>query len=68
MASTDGLTGLANRRHFVEVATRDVTLAHRSSRPLALLMVDIDHFKRVNDNYGHQTGDAVLQRSFSEDT
>jgi diguanylate cyclase (GGDEF)-like protein len=67
MASTDGLTGLANRRHFVEVATRDVTLAHRSSRPLALLMVDIDHFKRVNDNYGHQTGDAVLQR-FAEHT
>jgi diguanylate cyclase len=60
-ASTDGLTGLANRKLF-DVTMRE-TAAHamESGDPLCLLMLDIDYFKKFNDNYGHQTGDKVLK-------
>jgi diguanylate cyclase (GGDEF)-like protein/PAS domain S-box-containing protein len=61
LATTDSLTGVANRRHFIE--RLEVELAHviRFGKPAAFLMVDIDHFKKVNDTYGHATGDIVLK-------
>jgi diguanylate cyclase (GGDEF)-like protein len=61
LAVVDELTGVANRRRFFEVADRDVATARRSDRSLMALMVDIDHFKRVNDTYGHPTGDDVIR-------
>lgn len=60
LSVVDELTGLANRRRFFEVADRDVVAAHRGERPLVAMMVDIDHFKQVNDTYGHPTGDDVI--------
>lgn len=61
MSETDALTGLANRRHFLDVAGEAVGAAQRDGRPLALLMVDIDHFKRINDTFGHAAGDKALR-------
>jgi len=60
-AREDQLTGLANRRAFDEALTREFARAARNERPLALALIDIDHFKRVNDAYSHAAGDAVLQ-------
>ena len=60
LAMTDPLTGLRNRRHFIEGAQRVLALAQRHDRPLALLVVDVDHFKRINDTHGHAVGDEVL--------
>lgn len=60
LASTDVLTGLLNRRAFMEEAIGKFKLAKRYQRPLSLLMLDIDHFKKINDTYGHQAGDLVL--------
>lgn len=57
----DPLTGLANRRHFRAVQERVIDVVARSGEPALLLMLDIDHFKKVNDTYGHQAGDLVLQ-------
>ncbi len=57
----DPLTGLANRRHFNAVMTRTIDMVARSGDPALLLMLDIDHFKKVNDTYGHLAGDQVLQ-------
>ena len=57
----DPLTGLANRRHFLNVLTREIDAVARSGESALLLMMDIDHFKKVNDNYGHLAGDRVLQ-------
>ncbi len=57
----DPLTGLANRRHFHSVLSREIDVAARSGEPALLLMLDVDHFKKVNDTYGHHTGDLVLQ-------
>jgi two-component system, cell cycle response regulator len=57
----DPLTGLSNRRHFRAVLDRTIDVVARSGDPALLLMLDIDHFKKVNDNYGHQAGDKVLQ-------
>ena len=59
-ASTDRLTGAWNRRRFEEAVLPEIALAHRRREPLSLLMFDLDHFKRVNDTYGHGTGDVVL--------
>jgi diguanylate cyclase (GGDEF)-like protein len=61
LAVADELTGVANRWHFFEVARRDVETCRRTGRPLAAVMVDIDHFKAVNDTYGHPTGDDVIR-------
>ena len=62
LANEDGLTGLANRRVFEEVLAREVTRSKRTYAPLSLVVFDVDHFKRVNDTYGHQAGDDVLRR------
>ncbi|CCG37622.1 diguanylate cyclase [Xanthomonas citri pv. mangiferaeindicae] len=59
-AHEDALTGLPNRRHFDEALARDISRARRSARPLVLAILDIDHFKRINDPYSHASGDAVL--------
>lgn len=58
---TDGLTGLKNRRHFDERLGEEFGRAQRYSDPVSLIMVDLDHFKRVNDQHGHQMGDQVLR-------
>lgn len=60
LSVTDPLTGLRNRRGFMGEAQRGVDMAIRHRRPLSVLMLDIDHFKRVNDTYGHAAGDRVL--------
>lgn len=60
LARTDGLTGIYNRRAFFEHGRREVERAQRVGCPLTVLMIDIDHFKHVNDTYGHAVGDEVL--------
>lgn len=62
MVFIDGLTGVANRRCFDERLSSEWRRGARSSSPLALLMLDVDHFKRFNDRYGHQSGDDCLRR------
>lgn len=57
----DPLTGLANRRQFMSVLEREIDGVARSGEPALLLMMDIDHFKRINDTHGHMAGDRVLQ-------
>lgn len=61
LAATDMLTGLYNRRHFTELADVEIKRARRYQRPLSLVMLDIDHFKSVNDTYGHAIGDLVIK-------
>jgi diguanylate cyclase (GGDEF)-like protein len=61
MSITDPLTGLANRQHFHDELEREFARARRYSIPFSLLMIDIDHFKVLNDSYGHQQGDLVLR-------
>lgn len=65
LAVTDGLTGLLLRRPWLEHLTRELLRAGRSREPLSILMLDVDHFKRYNDTYGHVAGDAIL-RSLGE--
>ncbi len=62
LATTDALTGVANRRSFIEQAERELERARRHSLPLALVMMDIDHFKRINDSLGHAGGDAAIRQ------
>ena len=62
-ALTDALTGLPNRRYAMERLGQEWAAASRSGRPLACMIVDIDHFKRVNDTWGHTSGDAVLRET-----
>jgi diguanylate cyclase (GGDEF)-like protein len=59
-ALRDGLTGVYNRRFLDELFPKQLALAHRTSRPLSVLMLDLDHFKACNDTYGHDVGDRVL--------
>ncbi|HET6631768.1 MAG TPA: GGDEF domain-containing protein [Rhodanobacteraceae bacterium] len=61
LATHDPLTELCNRRHFNELLEKEIARARRHGRPLALCMIDVDHFKRVNDRFGHAEGDRVLQ-------
>lgn len=61
MAITDGLTNLCNRKQLDTLLTEEIPRAQRHGRDLSLLMFDIDHFKSVNDTYGHLTGDSVLR-------
>lgn len=62
MALLDGLTGLPNRRAFDDALQRAAAAARRAKAPLGLLLLDIDHFKRINDSHGHPEGDAVLRQ------
>lgn len=62
LSTTDALTGIANRRRFDDVLALEWSRATRTGQPLALAMLDIDWFKLYNDHYGHQAGDACLQR------
>jgi len=62
MVARDGLTGIFNRRKFFEEASREFARAQRYRRPLSMILLDIDFFKRVNDEYGHLGGDAVLKQ------
>lgn len=61
LARTDGLTGLINRRHFVELAEHECAVARRYGQPLALMLFDIDGFKTINDALGHLAGDEILK-------
>jgi diguanylate cyclase (GGDEF)-like protein len=60
-ASTDTLTGIPNRRYFMQEATRRLNHCAKSDTPAAVLMIDLDNFKGVNDRHGHATGDTVLR-------
>jgi diguanylate cyclase len=60
-AITDPVTGIANRKHFQDMLHKSVEAANASKAPLSLIVIDIDHFKRFNDLYGHLTGDQVLR-------
>ncbi len=62
LAATDSLTGVLNRRAFMERMEQEIQRALRENTSLSLILTDIDYFKKVNDRYGHQTGDIVLQR------
>lgn len=61
LATTDGMTGLTNHRTFKDRGAHALDRCERSGRPLTVIMTDIDHFKKVNDTYGHSTGDEVLK-------
>jgi eukaryotic-like serine/threonine-protein kinase len=61
LATIDGLTGLHTRNHFFAEADKQLQVARRYRRPVAAIMIDIDHFKRINDTYGHPVGDEVIR-------
>ncbi|MGE4263081.1 MAG: diguanylate cyclase [Desulfovibrio sp.] len=61
LATTDGLTGLANRRHFMERGNAELGRARRTGQQVSCIMFDVDHFKKVNDTFGHDAGDVVLK-------
>lgn len=61
-ARTDALTGVLNRTALTATLERECELARRQKSPLSMIMIDIDHFKSINDQHGHQTGDAVLKK------
>jgi diguanylate cyclase (GGDEF)-like protein len=62
LARTDALTSVNNRRYIFELAAHELSVAVRYHQPLSVLMFDVDHFKKVNDTFGHAAGDRVLQR------
>uniref|UniRef100_UPI0035AE8E56 sensor domain-containing diguanylate cyclase n=1 Tax=Chitinimonas sp. TaxID=1934313 RepID=UPI0035AE8E56 len=62
LATTDALTGIPNRRQFISALGQEARRSRRNGRPLSVIMADIDHFKRVNDTFGHAAGDLVLTR------
>ncbi|MGE0871979.1 MAG: diguanylate cyclase [Kofleriaceae bacterium] len=61
MAIQDGMTGIHNKRYFTEFLDREIAVCSRHGHPLTLVMFDVDHFKAINDTYGHLAGDAVLK-------
>jgi diguanylate cyclase (GGDEF)-like protein len=61
MAIQDGMTGIHNKRYFTEFLDREIAVATRHGHPLTLVMFDVDHFKKINDGFGHLAGDAVLK-------
>ena len=61
LATTDDLTGVNNRRQYVELTKREIRRCRRYGSALSLIMIDIDHFKKINDSYGHPIGDEVLE-------
>jgi diguanylate cyclase (GGDEF)-like protein len=61
-AVTDELTGIYNRRHFITSLDQMVDTAHRYGAPFSLILFDLDHFKSINDRFGHETGDEVLRQ------
>ncbi|MBI2307105.1 MAG: GGDEF domain-containing protein [Rhodocyclales bacterium] len=65
LAATDALTGLHNRRHFMQLAEIEFNRARRHGRPVSVALADLDHFKQINDRYGHAGGDTAL-RAFAE--
>lgn len=65
LANTDQLTGISNRRAFETIAQHEIAIAMRYSQSLSLLILDIDYFKRINDTYGHESGDDTL-KAFAE--
>jgi len=62
LTTIDGLTQVYNKRYFIETLEREICRAHRYRRELSLIMFDIDHFKKINDTYGHLAGDHVLKQ------
>jgi diguanylate cyclase (GGDEF)-like protein len=62
LSTTDSLTGLSNRRHMMDLLTHEIERAKRTEQSFAILMLDVDHFKKYNDEHGHQAGDEVLAR------
>ena len=66
LANSDELTGLYNRRHFMSALANEIERAGRYGQPFSLIMIDLDHFKKINDAHGHDAGDHVL-RQFSTD-
>jgi diguanylate cyclase (GGDEF)-like protein/PAS domain S-box-containing protein len=62
LATTDPLTGASNRRHFIEQATTELKRSCRYGSQMAVIMLDVDHFKRINDSYGHSIGDEALKQ------
>ena len=61
-ANRDALTGLYNRRYLDSTLERELARCQREGLPLSLMLIDLDHFKRINDTYGHQAGDEVLKQ------
>jgi two-component system cell cycle response regulator len=62
LTTTDGLTGVYNKRYFLESLEREMGRCYRYQRPLCLVMIDIDHFKKINDEHGHLAGDTILKQ------
>ena len=60
LATVDGMTGIYNRRHFLALADHEWNCARRYGRPISFLMIDIDHFKAINDDFGHEIGDRMI--------
>jgi len=65
LSRLDGLTGICNRPHFIEQAERALEVSRRTGEPICIILCDLDHFKSINDRYGHATGDFVLKRTVS---
>lgn len=63
MAQTDELTGIANRGYFTELAQNNLAICRKSNQPLSFIIFDLDHFKKINDTYGHQIGDWALKKA-----